>query len=162
MDNGKVLIYYGEGHGKTCAAIGNAVRTSGLGGESIVIQFLKGKRECELDFIGRLEPELKMFRFEKSDASFAELSRAERKEESMNLKNGFNYGRKVITTGVCDLVVLDEALGLMDLGIVSFEEMKEVLSMRPDSMTVILTGRVLDEQMRELADEVYHIRTEQV
>ena len=91
MSSGVVQIYYGDGHGKSTAALGNAIHAASEGKSVIVIQFLKGKMEKELEFLQRLEPEIKFFRFSKSDAPFDELGADEKKEESINLKNGFNY-----------------------------------------------------------------------
>lgn len=161
MENGVVLVYYGVGHGKSTAAIGNAIHAAGEGKSSIVIQFLKGKNE-EQEYLNRLEPEIKLFRFAKSDICFDELTEEQKQEEIMNLKNGFNYGKKVIATGACDLVVLDEVLGLVDLNVIDIEDVRQMLAARPEDMTVICTGRVLDERLREMADEIYNIAPEKI
>jgi cob(I)alamin adenosyltransferase len=116
--------------------------------------------ESEKDFLARLEPEIKFFRFAKSDAPFDQLSEEEQEEERINLKNGFNYGKKVIATGGCDVVVLDEFLGLVDLKIISMEDIKEMIAVKPEDMTLILTGRVLTEEIRRMADEIYNIAPE--
>ena len=50
MDRGVIQVYYGEGHGKSTAAIGNAIRIASEGKSVIIIQFLKGKNENELTF----------------------------------------------------------------------------------------------------------------
>lgn len=160
MDNGVVMIYYGEGHGKSTAAVGNAIQTVSRGKEAIVIQFLKRKNEEEEEFLKRLEPEIKLFRFAKAQESFAELSEEQKQEEILNLKNGFNYGKKVITTGGCDLVVLDEILGLVDLKVITIEDVQQMLSAKPEDMDVICTGRVLDDRIRDMADEIYYIARE--
>lgn len=160
MEEGKVLVYYGNGRGKTGAAIGKAIRMAGLGKSGMVIRFLKGREESEEVFLQRLEPELKLFRFSKSDGCFSDLSRTEQREETMNLRNGFNYSRKVISTGGCDVIVLDDLLGLVDLHIIEEEDVREMLSMRPEEMTIILTGQKLSEGVRKLADEVYNISKE--
>ncbi|MCM1107135.1 MAG: cob(I)yrinic acid a,c-diamide adenosyltransferase [Blautia sp.] len=160
MDKGVVQIYYGDGHGKSTAAMGNAIHAAGAGKSVIVIEFLKGKREEEFTFLNRLEPEIKFFRFAKSDASFEELSEEQKREEAMNLRNGFNYGKKVITTGACDMVVLDEILGAVDEQVISAGELEELLAARPEDMTVICTGRVLHRDIRRFADEIYNIAPE--
>jgi cob(I)alamin adenosyltransferase len=155
-----IQVYYGEGHGKSTAALGIAIQAASCGKSVIAIQFLKGKMESEKDFLARLEPEIKFFRFAKSDAPFDQLSAEEQEEERINLKNGFNYGKKVIATGGCDVVVLDEFLGLVDLKIISLEDIKEMISVKPEDMTLILTGRVLTEEIRQMADEIYNIAPE--
>lgn len=157
MSNGIVQIYYGEGHGKSTVALGTAIHTAGSGKTAIIIEFLKGKIEAEQDYLQKFEPELKCFSFAKSDKYFLELSPEEQQEEVMNQKNGFNYGKKVASTGACDLLVLDEILGLVDLQVISFEEFKQLIDSRPEEMSIICTGRVLDDRIRELADEIYNI-----
>ena len=48
----------------------------------------------------------------------------------MNIKNGFNYAKKVISTGADMVVVLDEMLGLLDLHLISKEELSDMLASR--------------------------------
>ena len=56
MGKGKVQAYYGYGKGKTPAVFGYAIHEASRGGNSIIIQFLKGKDDDEISFIKRLEP----------------------------------------------------------------------------------------------------------
>ena len=70
----------------------------------------------------------------------------------MNLRNGFNYGKKVVTTGACDMLILDEVLGIVDEKVISPEEIGELFAAKPEEMTLVCTGRVLDEKIREAAD----------
>ncbi len=158
MNDGVLQIYYGNGHGKSMAAFGSGISAVGEGKSVIFIQFLKEKKY--LDFLQRLEPEVKCFRFEKTDQRFEELSEEAKQEEISNLKNGFSYGRKVMTTGACDILIMDEILGLLDQGVVSFDEIRDMLEARPDDMTVIFTGRTMDERLWDLADEIYKITQE--
>lgn len=160
MSKGVIQIYYGEGHGKSTAAIGNAIHVASEGKSVIIIQFLKGKDENELAFLNRLEPEIKVFRFAKSDECFDELSESAKQEEVMNLRNGFNYGKKVVTTGACDMLILDEVLGIMDQKVITSEDLQQLLASKPEEMTLICTGRVLDDSIREYADEIYNIAPE--
>ena len=76
---------------------------------------------------GRLEPEIKIFRFEKSDLNFAELSEEKKTEEIINIKNGINFAKKVLSTGECDLLILDELLGLIDNSIITVEDLKKII-----------------------------------
>ena len=160
MSKGVVQIYYGEGHGKSMAASGSAMRCISEGRQASVIQFLKGENEQEQNLFSRLEPEIKYFNFARAGIRFEELDEEKKMEEIMNLKNGFNYGKKVISTGACDLVVLDEILGLVDLKVLTFDDIREMIESKPEDMTIIMTGRVMDDRLRELADEIYHISPE--
>ena len=160
MSKGVVQIYYGEGHGKSMAAFGSAMRCISEGRQASVIQFLKGKNEQEQNLFSRLEPEIKYFNFARAGIRFEELDEEKKMEEIMNLKNGFNYGKKVISTGACDLVVLDEILGLVDLKVLTFDDIREMIESKPEDMTIIMTGRVMDDRLRDLADEIYNITLE--
>ena len=158
MTKGKVSIYAGEGRGKSQAAIGKAVQTAEAGGRVVLIQFLKGKGLEGSDFLRRLEPEIKLFRFEKSDEVYEELTEERKQEEIINIRNGLNFAKKVLSTGECDLLILDEVLGLVEKGILTVEEMRELLDCR-DTMDVILTGITLSDELCEMADEVSRIET---
>lgn len=76
----------------------------------------------------------------------------------MNIRNGMNFARKVLATGECDLLILDEVLGLVEKGIVSVEDVKTMLECREDT-SVILTGIKLNDEICVLADEVSRIET---
>ena len=78
----------------------------------------------------------------------------------MNLRMGYNYSKKVLTTGECDLVVLDEVLGLVSQEIISEDELLELLSVVPEDMVVICTGRQVPEKIKECADELYQVTLE--
>ncbi len=158
MENGAVQIYYGEGHGKTSVAIGSAISAACEGKQAVIIQFLKGKNEQE--FLSRLEPEVKFFNFSRAGILFEQLDEDSRQEEIMNIKNGFNYAKKVVSTGAGTVVVLDEILGLLDLHLITADELAELLASKPEDVTVIMTGRVLDDSIRDLADEIYNIAPE--
>ena len=157
MNQGMVHIYSGDGHGKTPAAWGEALQAASKGQEVIIIQFLKGKGLEDSSFLKRLEPEIKLFRFEKSDAVFSSLSEAGKTEEIQNIKNGLNFARKVLTTGGCDLLILDEVLGLIDVGAITVEELKNLLEAKQEETTVIMTGIQLSDEVCALADEVSRI-----
>lgn len=72
--------------------------------------------------------------------------------------NGFHYARKVIQTSECDILILDESLGLVDSGIIEVEQIMELLHLAEDSaMEILLTGRILPEEILEKADTVTRI-----
>ena len=117
-----VQVFYGPGKGKTSAAVGQCIRAASLGQSVIIIQFLKGKDAEEFNFLERLEPDIKLFRFEKSEESYDLLLPSQQKEEKQNILNGFNFAKKVIDTGECDVLVLDEVLGLLDIGLIEVSD----------------------------------------
>lgn len=160
MKRGVVQAYYGYGKGKTSAALGYAIHEASRGGRSIVIQFLKERDDDEIEFAHRLEPEINLFRFQKSADLYDNLSEEGQFEEQMNMKNGMNYARKVLGTGECSMLILDEVLGLVDKKIITVDELIKLLKAKTDETTIIMTGRVLDEALLPYIDEVYRIQTE--
>ena len=162
MATGSVQVYYGAGRGKSPAALGRAIRAAAEGKTVFIIQFLKGKSDEEMEFLKRLEPEIKFFRFEKSEEYFSELSEEEQLEEVKNIKNGINFAKKGLTTGECDLVILDEVLGLVDHGLIDAEELKTLIGARLDDTDLIMTGWVLSDELRPYIDEIYHLIPEKI
>ena len=157
MSTGKIQVYYGEGKGKTSAALGYAIHEASKGESVIVIQFLKRKDEDEISFLGRLEPEIRLFRFQKSEKYYNELPDEGQLEEQMNMKNGINYARKVLQTGECNILILDEVLGLLNEQIVSEEEIVQLMELKSDDMDLIMTGQIISDGIIAHADEVYEI-----
>lgn len=144
-----VQVFYGSGKGKTSAAVGQCIRAASLGQSVIIIQFLKGKDAEEFNFLERLEPDIKLFRFEKSEESYDLLLPSQQKEEKQNILNGFNFAKKVIDTGECDVLVLDEVLGLLDIGLIEVSDIIKLIELRDDYTRLVLTGRNLPEELRE-------------
>lgn len=159
MEKGRIQIYSGEGHGKSPAALGRAIQSACEGEYVVIIQFLKGRGLTESEFVKRLEPEIKIFRFEKSVEDFSQLSDERKEEESRNIRNGLNFAKKILNTGECSLLILDEVLGLIDNGIITVEELKNLLAGKPEEMDIIMTGITLNDKVCALADQVTKVET---
>lgn len=155
MEKGFVQVYSGEEHGKSAAALGRAIQVASTGRDVVMINFLKGFQNEE--FLKRLEPEIKIFRFEKSEEEFAQLSDERKQDEIYNIKNGLNFAKKVLTTGECSLLILDGVLGLIDNGIITIEDLSHILEVRSEDVDIILTGARLNDEVCQLADEIVKI-----
>ena len=147
-------IYCGPGKGKTSVAIGQAVRAVGYGKRAIVIQFLKGKATTQLDYLSVLEPDIRLFRFEKKDKYYEDLTEEEKQEENLNIRNGLNFARKVLITEECEMLILDEILSALELGIVSEDEVKGLIEAKDDETELILTGTMITDALKDAADRV--------
>ncbi len=158
MNEGYVQVFCGNGEGKSSAALGKAMLYAMEEKNSIVVKFMK-KKDGECSFLNRLEPEIKMFRFEKNEISFKELSDDDKQEEITNIRNGLNYARKVLTTGECDLLVLDEVLGLIDEGIIESSELIPIFESRSDDTVLILTGIHLPQEIKQYIHHISVIET---
>ena len=160
MGSGRVQIYYGDGRGKSTAALGCALQAATAGKNVFLIHFLKGKMADESAFMQRLEPEIKIFHFEKSEGRYEELSDQEKTEENRNIKNGVNFARKVLLNDECSLLVLDELLGVIDHAVVTKEDVQALFEAKAEETQIIVTGRKLPEYLRDMADEIYQFQTE--
>ena len=160
MDNCIIQIYYGEGQGKTSAALGNAIRKASNGQSAYVVQFMKGQLDTE--YLTRLEPEVKVFRFERCSEGFDALDEAEKQEQKQNIQNGLNFAKKALVTGQCDMLVLDEVLGLVKEGMATEDQILEVLQAKSLYTDVILTGRDSLPRVFDMADNILNIVPEKV
>ena len=92
-------VYCGKAKGKTTLALGQSLRAAADGKSVIIIQFLKGKERRSMDFLEELDQlDIKIFRFEKRDCCYEQLSEEEKAEERSNILNGLNFARKVVVT----------------------------------------------------------------
>lgn len=163
MEKNKVCVICGFGRGKTAAALGRAIQELNNGKSVIMIQFMKGTLHlADDDFLKRLEPEMKVFRFEKLAVPFEQLSEQERSEEIGNIKNGLNFANKVLATGECDVLILDEILGLLDHQIISVDDIRTMIANGEDDMELILTGQKLTEGLAGCVGEVTTIQRAEV
>lgn len=153
-------VYCGSGRGKTTLAIGQSIRVCTQGKSVIIIQFLKGKERRAMDFLEDLDNlDIKIFRFEKQDSCYEALSDQEKAEEKLNILNGLNFARKVVATQECDLLVLDEILGLLDCGIATADAIADILKLKDEAMHIIMTGRSLPRELECYVDSVTTLTT---
>lgn len=157
MEQRIVQVYYGKGKGKTSAAVGQCIRAASLGQSVIIIQFLKGKDSEEFNFLNKLEPDIKLFRFEKEEELYCNLTSRQKEEEKKNILNALNFAKKVIETRECDVLVLDEFLGLIDFDIITVEEVIELIKLKGDYCKLVLTGLNMPNELVEFVDIVSKI-----
>ncbi|MBQ6590655.1 MAG: cob(I)yrinic acid a,c-diamide adenosyltransferase [Lachnospiraceae bacterium] len=160
MEKGKIMVFSGEGKGKTAAALGVALDAASDGRTVVVIQFLKGKGLAEAEFCKRMEPEIKIFRFEKSDLDFDDRPDEQKEDDVSSIRNSLGFARKVLATGECDILIMDEVLGVIDNRIITVEELRDLVRHRGDT-EVIFTGRVMNEELCAFVDEISQISTVQ-
>ena len=158
MREGKLQIYCGSGKGKTTAALGQAIKEASLGRSVFIVQFMKcRKADEEISFIQRLEPEIKLFRFQRREAAFEDLAPEEQQEEIMNMKNGLNFAKKVLATGECDVLILDEVLGIIDQNIITLEDVEKLLEAKEEDLNLVMTGKVFPEKLKPYVDAISRI-----
>lgn len=159
MNKGSIIVYYGDGKGKSSSAIGHAICAAGAGESVAIIQFLKGNNQKEINFLKRLEPDVRLFSFEKNAEFFEELSEEQKQEEILNIRNGLNFAKKVLVTGECTILVLDEILGLLEKNIITIEDIKTLIEAKDEETELILTGIYMREELMQYVDAVYEIKS---
>ncbi|MCU0848232.1 MAG: cob(I)yrinic acid a,c-diamide adenosyltransferase [Spirochaetes bacterium] len=155
MDRGYVHIYTGEGKGKTTAAFGLALRAAGAGLRTVVIQFMKGKRSSELDAAGMLGGLISVEHY-----GCEGLCRPgdPLDEHIRHAAKALQRSRDVVADGKFRVVILDEVITAASLGVISFEDIKELIHMKPPEKELVLTGRGADDEIISLADLVTEMK----
>jgi len=156
---GQISIYYGAGKGKTCVAVGRGLRAIGDDLRVVMIQFMDYHNNKEIELLKKLEPDFRIFRFEKNRVE-QEIDDTVRREISGEIKNAFNFARKIVDTGECEMLLLDGVLECIEKGFLSAEQLEELLNKRPDFMDIILTGDALPPTIAERSDCIYQIKAE--
>jgi len=155
LKEGFVQVYTGDGKGKTTAALGLAFRALGSGLRIFMGQFMKGQSYGELSTAGRFGDQFRIEQFGKP--TFVHVDRAT--EEDIELaQKGLRRIREVVMSGEYDIVILDEINVAIYFGLVSVEEVLDVLNKKPAHVEIVCTGRNAPEALIERADLVTEMR----
>ena len=154
VENGLIEVYYGNGKGKTTAAIGLGVRAIGNHYKVIMIQFLKHADTSECEVLKGLEPYFKVFHFEKKRGFTWNLTDEEREELKGESQIALKFASKVMDTGECDVLILDEILNAVELGIIPEELLYNLMDTKPEEVELVLTGRHINEEIAKRADYI--------
>jgi cob(I)alamin adenosyltransferase len=156
-DAGRILIFTGDGKGKTTAALGMLLRAHGHGIPAAVIQFVKSDRETG-EFVALQEMagvEIVVtgrgFVPRPTDPRFADHCRA--------AEEGLRIAAEAASSGRFGLVVLDEVCTAVSLKLLSEEAVLEAVRQAAPDCTLVLTGRGATEGLIEAADTVSEIRS---
>lgn len=156
-----VEIICGSGRGKTSLALGKSIHACSRGSSVVIVQFLKGRETGELNHLRNVDLDIKLFSFEKSAQYYSELDEQERTEQRQNIINGLCFARKVVATRECNLLVLDEILGVLDYGIAEPEDVVRIISKaREEGVHLILTGRSVHPGLKPYVDSITTVETE--
>ena len=159
VKTGQIAIYYGAGKGKTSVSLGKGVRALGENLRVVMIQFMDYHNNQEIALLEKLEPDFRIFHFEK-DREGTEMTEEIRKEIASEIRNAFNFTKKILDTGECDMLMLDGILECVEENYLSEEEVVDIMEKRPNTMDMILTGASLPESIAQKADHIYQIVTE--
>ncbi|MFN8523506.1 MAG: cob(I)yrinic acid a,c-diamide adenosyltransferase [Chloroflexota bacterium] len=150
---GQVLLYTGEGKGKTTAAFGTALRAVGRGWRVAVIQFTKmgewppGEPMGEIAGARRLAPEFEVI---STGIGFVNILGDPYRFEDHRAaaQQGLALAREKMASGQYDLIILDEIVGATDQGLIDVEQLIDVIERKPRELNLLLTGH--DDKRRFL------------
>lgn len=146
MQKGLVHLYWGNGKGKTTAAMGLALRALGSGLRVTVVQFLKSGDSGELPPLRQLGAAVYSGR---AGTKFVDRMTPQEKEQARALHE---QSLQAALAQPCDLLVLDEACTAWQLGMVDQALLQEAVLGRPAGREVVLTGREPAPWMCQAAD----------
>jgi len=151
---GLLIVYTGNGKGKTTAALGMCLRAVGYGWRICLIQFVKGSwKYGELEGLKRLAPEVELHVIGEGFVGIQD----DDKDISVHREaahNGVLLALEKLNSGDYPLVILDELNVAIDLGLVTYEDLEEILKARGDKQYLVITGRGALEELVEQADLV--------
>lgn len=158
-EKGMILVYTGDGKGKTTAALGLCMRALGWSKKVCIIQFLKSQEfPCgEKNFCKQEEIEL-----HSTGIGYSWKKTVE--EQKASMKGAWSFAQEKLSDNSYDLVVLDEINNVLSgkridfSDIITEDALLSILKKRPFTMNVVLTGRGAGEKMIEYADLVTEMK----
>ena len=148
-----VHIYYGDGKGKTTAAVGLAVRAAGSSMRVLFVQFLKTEMSGERNILSQLDnvtltacpQELKFTN---------DMTAAERQQATVLFRSIFERSATVALSERYDMIVLDEVFDVMNEGMLGEAEVFEFITNAPNSIEIVMTGHDPSERFLNEADYI--------
>lgn len=148
MRKGLLIVFTGNGKGKTTAALGMALRGAGHAMKIRILQFIKGAMKygeltslTHLDGVS-IEPLGSGFTWQKESLD----------EDWELARLGWEKARREILHGDYDLIVLDELCYVLSYGLLRLDLVLETLRNRPPHLHVVVTGRNAPEDLIREAD----------
>lgn len=163
---GSNYIYYGTGKGKLNMSLGAALRAADAGHKVLMYQFVKtnpgivyGKADSSKEgvAIGQLTGITKIATLPMKRFLF--MMNEEEKEEAKAV-NDRKLDEVMELAKSYDMLVLDEALYAVEMGVLSEEKLLHWMRRKPCHLELILTGRKPTEKIQAMAEFVTEIRKE--
>lgn len=152
---GLVQVFTGTHRSFFTNVMAQALRIAGQGTPVLVVQFLKGGIGQGHEHPVRLGQKLDWIRCDLPRCiDTPQLDEA----ETQSLRKLWEYTKQVVKAGSYDLVVLDELSLAIKFGVISEEEVLELLDKRPRHLDIILTGPEMPKTILDEADQITQIR----
>jgi len=154
-ERGLIIVFTGDGKGKTTAALGTALRAAGQGMKTLIIQFIKSEFGGEHRACNFLSHYVKIIQFGKGFV-FPEKGGIE--EHQAMAQQGLKKAEEEISSSRYDIVVLDEIFVALSLGLLELNDLLPLISKKPPGLHLILTGRNAPKEIIDLADTVSEVK----
>jgi len=155
IDQPRILIFTGDGKGKTTAALGLALRAAGHGMQVLVIQFVKQDSEvgeiAAVESINNIKIVQTGLGFIPSQETPDFLTHCKAAQAGLALAVG------EIVSGIYDMVILDEICVAVARDLISESKVLNLLSELPDEIRIVMTGRGATPGLVNAADTVSEI-----
>ena len=150
-----IIVYTGNGKGKTTASLGQAIRALGEGKKILMIQFIKGPwRSGEDEFIPKFKIPKNEFQIIKGGKGFVGIM-GDRLPFSIHkkaAKKTLKMAEKKVLSKKYNLIILDEINVAVGLKLISEKDVLKLLKKTPQGIDIILTGRDAPKKFIDLAD----------
>ena len=148
MAKGRLYVFTGNGKGKTTAALGVAIRAVGAGKRVFIAQFAKKGHYSEIEALNRLSDSITVEQF--GTGRF--VGKKPRSVDFEVAAKGLERVKQVMAGEDYQMVVMDEAAVVTNLGLLAVDDLIEVTINRPEHMDLVITGRYAPQQIIEKAD----------
>jgi cob(I)alamin adenosyltransferase len=153
-ERGIVIVFTGNGKGKTTAAFGTATRAVGHGKKVGVIQFIKGTwPNGERNLLEPLGVEFQVM------ATGFTWDTQNRESDTAACLEAWQHAERMLADPALDMVLLDELTYMVAYDYLPLENVLTALQNRPPMQTVIITGRGCHRDILEAADTVSELRS---
>lgn len=154
FEKGYVHVYTGDGKGKTTAAMGLALRAIGGGLRVFVAQFIKSVRYGEIEVLEKLNRQIVCRQYGRG----CWLHSSPSKEDMQLAQKALVEVRQIICSGDFQLVILDEINTAVFFGLLCVDDILDLITIKPDGVELVFTGRKAADKLIERADLVTEMR----
>lgn len=148
---GLVLVFTGNGKGKTTAALGLALRSWGYEMKVLILQFIKSQ-QCGEHLAAERMPGLEIRPLGLGFINFNDQNDIERQKQSA--KEVLNEVETALHSGKYQLLILDEVIYALNYGLVELADVIKIIKNKPNSLHLVLTGRDAPQEIIDQADLV--------
>lgn len=149
--HGIVILYTGEGKGKTTASLGLALRAAGYKKKVLIVQFGKVWFTGEVEGVKMLAPYVKLIQ---GGLGFVKIfdDHSPFSEHVEAAQKTFELLQKELNSGKWDVVIADEIVGAIAGKVLRFSQVKDLIKNKPEKVDLVLTGHHAKKNLINLVD----------